>query len=93
MAPYLKGETDSFVYAFFECDLGMRNIRAEDLDDTARSCFQTIKQAMDTTAIDDLQGRRRCFVKAEKLSVEERSRFSLTVDELADWLYVQSVGL
>lgn len=92
-APHPNGEADSFAHAFHECDLGLRDMRAEDLDDSARSWLRTIKQAMDTTGIDDPQGRGRWFVKAEKLSIEEKSRFSSAVDELADWFHERFVGL
>lgn len=57
MAPHPKGEADSFGHAFHECELGLRDVRPDDLDDSARSWVRTIRQAMDTTGIDDPQGQ------------------------------------
>jgi hypothetical protein len=47
---------------------------------------------MDTTGIDDPEGLGTLFLKAEKLTVEEKSRFSSAVDELADWFHRQFTG-
>lgn len=93
MAPHPKGEADSFAHAFLECEHGLRDIRLEDIDDSARSWLRTIKQAMDTSGIDDTQGRGRSFVKAENLSIEEKSQFSSAIDELADWFNEKIMGL
>jgi hypothetical protein len=38
MAPYPPGgEAEAFLYAFSECDHGLRDVHADDLDDSARS--------------------------------------------------------
>jgi hypothetical protein len=92
MAPHPKGEADAFAHAFHECDLGLRHVRPDDLDDTARSWVQTIRQTMDTTGISDPQGRGTWFLKAERLSVEEKYRFSSAVDELAHWFHERFMG-
>lgn len=92
MAPHPNGEADSFARAFHECDLGLRDVCSDDLDDNARSWVRTIRQTMDTTGIDDPQGRGKWFIKAERLSIEEKSRFSSAVDELADWFHGRFMG-
>ena len=87
MAPHPKGEADSFGFAFHECSLGLRDVRLEDLDDNARSWVEIIRETMDTTGIEDPQRRGAWFIKAERLSIEEKSRFSSAVDELAFWFH------
>lgn len=57
MAPHPKGEADSFGRAFIECGYGLDNLSIDDLNDYARSLVQTVKQTMDTTGIDDPNGR------------------------------------
>ncbi len=87
MAPHPKGEADSFGHSFFECDLGLRDVRPADLDDSAQSWVSTIRRLMDTTGIDDPQGRGTSFLKAERLSIDDKYQFSKAVYEVADWFH------
>lgn len=86
MAPHPQGEASSFAAAFHECMLGLRDLRPEDLDDSARLWLATIERTMDTTGIEDPSGPGTWTIKAERLSVDERLEFSSAVDGLADWL-------
>lgn len=92
MAPHPQGEAKSFSRAFLECDLGLRDMSVDDLDDSARSWVQTIKQTMDTAGIDDPNGCGKWFVKAEQLSIEEKYSYSSAVDELAEWFQEKFAG-
>jgi hypothetical protein len=92
MAPFPKGEAFSFAMAFHECHLGLRDIRSDDLDDSARSWVSTITRLMDTASIDDPHSRGTWLLKAERLSIDEKSEFSQAVDSLADWFHGRFMG-
>ncbi len=92
MAPHPSGEADSFTAAFHECDLGLSDVRLDDLDDNARSWVSTIRRIMDTTGIDDPRGQGTKFRKAERLSDDEKYRFSRAVDDLAHWFHERFMG-
>lgn len=47
---------------------------------------------MDTTGIDDPQGRGTWFLKGERLTTEEKFRFAAAVDELAYWFHERFMG-
>jgi hypothetical protein len=86
MAPYPPGgEAEAFLYAFSECDHGLRDVHADDLDDSARSWFRTIRETMDTTGIEDPSGRGTFLIKAERLTFDQKHAFSSALDELASW--------
>lgn len=85
MAPHPNGEADSFVAAFHECELGLRNVRVDDLDDDAQSWVSAINWTLATTGMEDTTGRGTWPLKAESLGVEEKSRFASAVNGLADW--------
>ena len=86
MLPHPKGEADSIACAFSECSLAFRNFDVQAVQsDDARKCIETIQQMMNTTGINDPEGRGKYFIKAEQLSVTERSELSIAVDELAYW--------
>jgi len=92
MAPHQKGEAESFAAAFHECHLGLQDVRSDDLDDSARSWVSTVRALMDTTGIDDPESRGAWFLKAEKLSIEEKHQFSRAVDALAHWFHERFMG-
>jgi len=87
MAPHPRGEAESFAAAFHECQLGLRDVWPDDLDDNARSWVSTIRRLMDTTGIDDSEGRGTSLLKAERLTIEEKYHFSRAVDALAHWFH------
>jgi hypothetical protein len=92
MAPHPRGEDYSFGLAFGECHHGFGSIRDEHLDDDARRWVRTIRETMNTDGIEDPQGRGTWFLKAERLTLEEKSRFSSAVDELAHWFRERFMG-
>ena len=85
MAPLPAGEAAAYASAFHECELGLHDVRADDLDDSARAWLRTIQQTMDTKGIEDRSGRGTWHAKAERLTLEEKHAFSAAVDELAFW--------
>ena len=92
MAPHPEGEAVSFGHAFLECEHGLRHMRPEDLDDNARHWVSTIREIMDTAGVVDPHRRGTAFVKAERLSIEDKHRFSAAVDELAHWFHDRFMG-
>ena len=85
MAPHPRGEAASFANAFHECTLGLRNIAADDLDDSARRWLRTIQQAVDVTNVQPVGGRGAWEMKVEGMSLDERQQVASAVDELTDW--------
>jgi hypothetical protein len=57
MAPHPAGEATSYAGAFHECMLGLKDMRDEDLDDSARRWISTIRRISDTAGVDDPTGR------------------------------------
>ena len=86
MAPHPKGETQSFVIAFQECDLAFYHLDVNALeDDSARRWVSTIRRLMDTTGLQDPSGRGLWYVRVEQMSLEDKIEFARAVDELASW--------
>jgi hypothetical protein len=76
-------------FAFHECTLGLEHVDGEHLDADAKVWVQTVREIMDTTGIVEDDGRGRWFIKADSLSLDDKSRFSTAVDSLADWFASQ----
>ncbi len=85
MLPHPKGEAESIAYAFHECLLGLKDIPRDDLDAGARSWVTSIERLMDTEGISDPSERGTWKLKAESLTVDEKTELSRSVDELAEW--------
>lgn len=85
MLPHPRGEAASIVSAFHECSLGLHGLRDEDLDDSARGWVAKLKELMDTSGIQDPTVRGMWFIKAERLTDDEKLELSRIVDELARW--------
>ena len=58
---------------------------SRDSDDAARGWVTKITELMDTSGVQDPEGRDARVVKAEGLSVDEKFELSRVVDELAHW--------
>jgi hypothetical protein len=80
MLPHPKGEADDIAAAYHECHLGLMRLQPDDFDDDARRSVSTVTMRMDTTGIEDPQGRGTWGIKADKLSVDEKFEFSSAVD-------------
>jgi hypothetical protein len=85
MLPHSEGEAESLKYAFAEIDHGLRRIPRDDLDADARAWVATIEEAMDTAGIEDPDGLGTWYLKAGRLSHDQKRQFSNAVDELANW--------
>jgi hypothetical protein len=80
MASFPKGEAFSFAMAFHECHLGLRDRRSNDLHDSARSWVSTITRLMDMASIEAPHSRGTGLLKAERLSIDEKSEFLQAVE-------------
>ena len=59
----------------FKCYLGLQDLRPEDFDDDALECVSTIREIMNTEAIDDPFGNGTYTVRAELLSTDQEIAF------------------
>ena len=84
MLPHPKGEAESIVLAFHECELGLMKLPLDELDQNARSWVQTLRELMSTDVIPATSGGT-WSAKAERLTEDERAMLSEVVDELAHW--------
>jgi hypothetical protein len=85
MLPHPRGEAESIAGAFALCSLGFHVMKTDGLDDNARRWVSKIQEMMDTSGIDDSEGRGKFLVKAERFSTDEKIELSRTVNELAHW--------
>ncbi len=85
MAPHPKGENESFVMAFHECDICMSQLKQID-DEHARDWIETIRKTIDVTGLKDPNDVGLWAVKVERLTVKEKAEFSNAVDELSSWV-------
>jgi hypothetical protein len=83
MLPHPSGETKSIADAFMECDLGLHNLDRNSLDDAARSLIRKLESLMCPTGLSDPSDRGLWTVKAETLTVDDRTDLSRIVNELA----------
>ncbi len=86
MAPHgERGEAGAFAYAFGY----ISRLRDEDvsgLPEDASTYWQAITRLMDTTHVQDPQGRGTHVVLSEEMDEDDKAEFSRNVDELASWL-------
>ena len=85
MAPHPEGEAASFADAFEFCDRCRNELDQVD-DELARDWIKAIRKIMETSGLDDPERRGLYLVRAEQLTLDEKSEFSRIVDELASWL-------
>ena len=85
MAPHPEGETASFADAFGLCSACSKGLDQVD-DELARDWIKAIRKIMETSGLDDPERRGLYVVRAEHLTLDEKSAFSRIVDELASWL-------
>ena len=85
MAPHPGGEAASFAGAFELCGRCRNELDQVD-DDQACHWIETIRKIMDTSGLDDPEHRGLFIVRAEQLTLDEKTEFSRVVDELASWV-------
>jgi hypothetical protein len=83
MAPHPRGEAESFVGAFRECDQALKSIRLKDLDDGAQSWAATIARVIHGDPYEAIT-EDAWLMRAERLTADEKRDFSTAVDQLAD---------
>jgi hypothetical protein len=82
MLPHAKGEPVSVASAFFECDLGIRDIPETAFDEHALQYVRVIRRIMDCTGVVDPDKRGLFTVRAHQLTELEKYEFSAAVDDL-----------
>jgi hypothetical protein len=83
MAPHPRGEAESFVGAFRECDKALKSLPLKDLDDGAQGWAATIARVIHGDRYEVIK-EDAWLARAERLSVDEKRDFSSAVDQLAD---------
>jgi hypothetical protein len=91
MLPHPKGESQSVAGAFHECSLGLKDLPRQALDENARKWVGELEELMNTDGIPE-DSRGAWYMKAERLTVEEKFTLSGVVDELADWFDRENHG-
>jgi hypothetical protein len=86
MLPHPEGEAQSIADAFSICRRGFDHLNPDDLDDDARRWFTKLGELMDTSGVQDPEGRGTFVVKASGFSLEQRRELSDAVDQLTEWL-------
>lgn len=92
MLPHPRGEAASITDAFLLCEMGLKGIPLDELDDDARDWVVALEELMDTTGVDGPPGRETWRLWAETFSEEEKREVSRVVDELADWFRRESTN-
>lgn len=88
MLPHPMGEARSIAHAFDHCNHGLGELRdLEELDEDKRNSIQKLKGLMDTSGLNDPNGRGTWEVKAEKLTEAQRFELSRVIDDLADFFH------
>ncbi|MEE8380722.1 MAG: hypothetical protein V3R78_02435 [Thermodesulfobacteriota bacterium] len=90
MLPHPDGDTKSIADAFAECSHGLHNINRDDFDDATRESVRKLEELMGTTGLDDPLHRGLYTIKAERLSLDQKTELSKEVDYLATWFDAQS---
>ena len=85
MLPHPKGEADSIARAFHECSLGLQDLPRDGLDENARSWVARLEELMNTDGLEDPLDQGLWAVKADALTVGEKTELSNVVDSLAYW--------
>ena len=90
MLPHTKGEAASIAGAFHECTLGLSDRNLDALNEDARSWVLELEAYMDTSGLEDPDGRGLWEVKAQTFSSDDQLKISNLVDELAHWFGSES---
>jgi hypothetical protein len=90
MLPHPKGEVQSITDAFIECSHGLKNLRSEDLDDSARCSVRKLKELMDSSGLEDPTHRGWFAMKAEQLTLDQKFELSEEINYLATWFDLQT---
>jgi hypothetical protein len=85
MAPHPEGEAKDFAAAKWEFDIATRGLTGDELDESARAWIATVRRIFDTGSVKDLTGRGHLTVRAEQLTLEERTTVAEAIDDLASW--------
>ena len=90
MLPHPENEIKSIADAFVECSHGLHNINRDDFDDTTRESVRKLEELMDRSGLNDPLDRGLYMIKAERLSLDQKTELSRIIDYLASWFEAQS---
>jgi hypothetical protein len=90
MLPHPNGDTTAIVDAFAECSHGLHNINRDDFDNAARESVRKLEELIDGSGLDDPLGRGLYAVRAERLSLDQKTELSEVINYLATWFDAQS---
>ena len=83
MLPHGRGESASIAAAFHEIHLGLMGEDVTTIeDDNARHYLNIVEKFMDTSGLEDPNGKGLHTVKAEAMNDEQKLEFSKAVREL-----------
>lgn len=85
MLPFPEGIAQSIAHAFHECELGLRDIHPEHLDENSSRWVKRLRELMNTDGLSDPNKRGLWAVKAESLSEDQQLDLAEVVDELQYW--------
>ena len=85
MLPHSRGEAESIMDAFHECDIGLYGIDRSKFEDTPRAWVEKLDTLMNTAGLSDPSSEGLWLIKARKLTVDNKPELSRIVDELANW--------
>ena len=84
MAPHRKGEEQSFIEAVIQCREAFKHFDVTRVEDkSARDNIETIKNFIDN--IDAQDSREGLVQYIRTMDLEEKCKFSKSVDALANW--------
>jgi hypothetical protein len=85
MLPHPEGEAQSIAMCFFDCKMGLTDIKREHLDDDAAAWVETLGEFMNTEGIEDPGGVGTYLLRARQLTTDDQMTLSRIVDELAHY--------
>jgi len=87
MLPHRDGETAALASALQACAMGLRNLRAGQLDETAARWLVQLRELMGVPdeAKPVATERAAWLPRAAQMDVDQRADVSRLVDELAHW--------
>ena len=85
MLPHSESDAQAIAHAFQACELGLRVLRVNELEETQRNDIATVMQIVNTDGVVAPDGRGTWFHKAASLTMREQEAFSRAIDSLASF--------
>ena len=88
--PHPDGEITSIVKAFHECSDGLHEINVDNLDNEARKSLEKLRELMDTTGLSDPSLGDLFAIKAELLTLDQKTELLEAINYLTSWFETRS---